>query len=163
MKKSLIFAIFLQILVFFAFLFYALFPIILGEKITLKISGFDPRDILLGNYIYLKFDDLSDIPNTLNFKKDEEIYFSLKDEKGIFKPKNISKTKPKNGIFIKGKIERIYFKNKKSFVNIRFGIEKFYKDKKTALKFQKTLNNNSALANIYIYKGIPRIQSLKIP
>ena len=78
--RSLILAIFFQILLIIAMLAYALMPLYLGKEVKVRVKLYDPRDLFRGNYVSLSY-DFSDFSNLQQSKFDEktgvEIYLSL--------------------------------------------------------------------------------------
>ena len=110
---------------------------IFGTKVLLKTSAYDPRDILRGDYANLRFDieTLYDNENKID-KNDKYVYVILETDKdNIAHIKSYSNTKPKNELFIKGKIYIKHFKDKK--YTLRYGIEHYFVDTNS-----KTLRKN---------------------
>lgn len=78
-----------------------------GEKVVLKTTPVDPRDIFRGDYARLRYDistlDFDSIGCKESFGNKSKVFVSLKkNEKGIFEPSAASSKMPTGGVFIAG-------------------------------------------------------------
>ena len=112
------------------FLYYAQRPLSGGAIIVLRVEPFDPRDLLLGNYVRLQYPQLrvshpSEMPS-------ENRVFALLDVSGnTVESVTLVNEKPESGIFLAGKYtER---------GEVEFGIERFYAPRATAEGLEKAL------------------------
>lgn len=164
MKKGLIFAIIFQICVLFSILIKANLPLFLGDEIKLNAKGVDPRDMFLGNYVRLMY-DFNRFKSEIKYLRGEAVYQVLKEQNGIFIKDKISKTKPKNGIFLKGIITYSYkanFKDKLYSNGVEFGIENYYTTAKNARILEKKLMQYDAIVSIKTFHNQSRIIGIKI-
>lgn len=79
-----------------------------GKLFKFKTAPVDPYDAFRGKYINLNFEQ--NFIKTKNYKKfnsKDEVYITLIDSVGYAKINEISKAKPKNGHFIKTKVNYI--------------------------------------------------------
>ncbi|MBS9773994.1 MAG: GDYXXLXY domain-containing protein [Tenacibaculum sp.] len=141
-NKLILGAIITQVIFLLGMIVYGLAPLFFGEEIKLKVSLYDPRDLLRGNYVKLDY----------NFGKPKNdswygktVYAILeKDSNNIYKLKEVVKEKPDNGIYLKGKQKFRY----------DFGIDAYFMPKDKALQMEKDLkNSDSAYAIVCVMKG----------
>lgn len=164
MKKGLFFAIIFQTLVLFSLLLFAYLPLYFGKEIRLKASGVDPRDIFLGNFVALRY-EFNVIKSDEKYKQNEILYLSLKKENGIFKKDKISKNKPKNGIFLQGRVKSSFKRNindKKYESFVEFGIEKYFTTQENAENLQKQLLEKNATITLKLLNTNARVVNLKV-
>lgn len=156
-------AIIFQILVLFSLLLFAYLPLYFGKEIKLEASGIDPRDVFLGNYISLRY-DFNVIKSDDKYKENEILYLRLKEENGIYKKDEIQRKKPKNGVFIKGRVKSSRkIKSEKVYRTfIEFGIEKYFSTKENAEKLQEQLLENNATITLKILNSNARIVKFEV-
>lgn len=163
MKKSLVFVIIFQALVLLSLLLYAYLPLYFGKEIQIRASGYDPRDPFLGSFTALTY-DIGSLYTQKAYEKNHTIFLSLKKDKTIYVADTISKTKPSQGLFLKGRV-RFSYKEKgetryKTF--LKFGIERYFSTRKKAKILENKLRDINATVTIKVLFGIPRIQSIQI-
>lgn len=164
MKKGLFFAIIFQTLVLFSLLLFAYLPLYFGKEIRLNASGVDPRDIFLGNFVALRY-EFNVIKSDEKYKQNEILYLSLKKENGIFKKDKISKNKPKNGIFLQGRVKSSFKRNindKRYESFVEFGIEKYFTTQENAENLQKQLLEKNATITLKLLNTNARVVNLKV-
>jgi uncharacterized membrane-anchored protein len=98
-----------------------------GKEVLLKTVPVDPRDLFRGDYVILSYEistiDLNEIPSyQSNFVQGDKLYLSLNIEQEYATPVKVSKTKPEDGLFIKGKVIRV----SDSRLSIEYGIESYF-------------------------------------
>ena len=79
-----------------------------GEKILLKTTPVDPRDIFRGDYVSLRYEisslNLDELAVKQSFKGNEKVYVILqKNPDGTFAAKSVSKEPPAGKKFIQGR------------------------------------------------------------
>ncbi|QCD52617.1 GDYXXLXY domain-containing protein [Campylobacter sp. RM16192] len=151
--KILIFAIIFQILSLIAMLTYAYAPIYFGKEIKVDVTLYDPRDLLRGNYVSLNY-DFSALPIKYADlqKPGTKIYLALKDINGTYVKDEYSFVKPKNQIFLTG---RIYGNRAK------FGIEAFFMPIDKALQIERDIRQKGAWAILSVMdNGSARIKEI---
>ncbi|MGX2983158.1 GDYXXLXY domain-containing protein [Helicobacter sp. 23-1045] len=173
-NKLLIFAFVAQFLLIGGVFVNAYLPVLLGVEVKVRAFGYDPRDILAGNFVRLDYglrlsnDESIAMPR----KGIKEIYVSLSDSNndGIFEFGKKSLQKPKDGLFIKTKQAYKYSSE------LKIGAEKYFAPKDRALEIERKLREiprNSdelsqssgsfiAIATLKIYNGKVRIVDLEI-
>lgn len=117
----------------------SVFPLWFGETAILKIRPVDPRSLFRGNYVRLDY-EIDDIKNPdmtkglAPLKKGDVLYVGLEEKDGYHQAKSISKEKPSDGLFIRGRVK--YFRSGSS-VQLKYGIEAYFAAKDRALDIEK--------------------------
>lgn len=124
-------------------------PIWTGERIVLETNPVDPRSLFRGNFVRLNY-VISRVEikqkKREGFKKGSPVFLSLSENNGLWVPTNASMTKPKDGIFIRGRIENSRSNN----LDIRYGIEAFFLPKDKSLDIERKARGK---AHVYVYVG----------
>ena len=135
-----------------------------GQEVLLKTIPVDPRDLFRGDYVTLRY-EISDIRNIDRaYEKDpykfyrrrngNDIYIVLEtDENNIAKAKWWKTKRPKNRLFIKGKVQadRIQFND----------IESYFIKENTGRAIESKINSGEVYAKVKINKiGQAKIQEL---
>lgn len=119
---------------------------IVGKEVLLKTVPFDPRDLLMGDYVTLNY-EISRVPKKYYdemYSSNKKVYVVLKtDENNIATIENIQTKRPTESLYLKGKISRSN--------TIEYGIESYYVKEHTARELEKNLRNR-ALVKVCIDK-----------
>ncbi len=129
-----------------------------GTQVVLKTAPVDPRDLLRGYFVRLRYDISRISPNELEeplsleemkigFKKHDNIFVKLQpDENGFWSPISLHRAIPSGkrapqSVFIRGRVQygtcrRKSLQKRKCTYTIRYGIEKFFADHKRAQKLE---------------------------
>jgi uncharacterized membrane-anchored protein len=116
----------------------AVYPLLTGQEIKIKVIPVDPRSLFRGNYARLNYDiSRVTLPSESRIPRvNELVYIGLKENgAGIYEEVSVSLLKPDTGIFIKGRVK--YSRTKD--IQVRYGIEAFFAPKEKALDLEKKL------------------------
>lgn len=137
-----------------------------GNIVLLKIAPVDPRDLLRGDYMQIRFDisNLSKdlISGTYVSQPGQYVYVSLEKDGDVYKVMNFSSNKPLKGIFIKGKVKDSWFGDS---IPVDYGIEQYFIPEGTGGIMGQKLgqNRNNAYAEVSLDKdGVPILRKLII-
>ncbi|TQR32449.1 hypothetical protein DMB92_04955 [Campylobacter sp. MIT 99-7217] len=156
-SKFLIFALALQFLVIIAMFINAYLPVFFGQELKVRASGFDPRDLLSGNYVLLDYGVHLEEPYSYQGKDTYFVELKDEDQDGIYEFSKPSLEKPKNAPFIKAKL-----KNSWPY-DLDLGIEKYFAPAQKALELERDLlTNQEAIVTIKIFDGKARIIDLYV-
>ncbi len=106
-----------------------------GQEVQLAVVPVDPRDLLRGEYIILRFDisriDTLNVKTDRDFQSGDPVYVGLeKSQGGQWYAISANHQLPQgasNIVFIKGKIDyTTKGKNSAKVLNIKYGMEKFF-------------------------------------
>lgn len=125
MKKYVIAIILAWLAIVVAMVGYNEYTIRTGTEVLLKTEPVDPRDLLRGDYVILRYDistiDAPSIKKEPGYGKD--VYVILEEKDGYANYKRTSLTKPSgNELFIKGKTTYTSGKS----LRVRYGIESYF-------------------------------------
>ncbi len=139
-----------------------------GREVLLEIVPIDPRDLLRGRYVELRYKigrlDLRKVFIDAPLEVGRAVYVGLKKgENGCNVAYGIFDRIPKDGddVFIKGRIEDVYL----TYVYIRYGIESYFLPEKEAPKVDMMINAGNeqikVFAKVFVDKfGNAAIKSL---
>ncbi len=170
-KTKFILAIVLQVAIIFTIIIFKMAILSGGTDVMLQIKPVDPRDLLRGDYITFKYDNISNV-SPYFFKKEQvkesgTVYVTLRKSGKYWTIQSAQKTKPIDGeLFIKGHIVYGGIGNSPSVlgasnIHIIYGIEDYFIpegkgrgfsfwNKKAAAKVAIDKNGNAVLKQIYI-------------
>ena len=132
----------------------AMMPLWTGTEIRVKTIPVDPRSLFRGNYARLAY-EFSTLPKDAldvgALRENEPVYVSLQaDSDQLYSFAGVSTTKPKDGIFLRGRINgkhlsRIRSGNARSGQvrsgQVRYGIEAWFAPKEKALQLETDLRD----------------------
>lgn len=158
--KMLIFTFFLQFALIAVMFINASLPVFFGKEVKVRAYGYDPRDLLAGNFVEIDYGLRIDDNEFLN---SQEVFVLLENDNGVFKFGKKVLKKPKNGLFIKAKLTSKYGSR------LKIGAEKYFATKNRALEIEKKLRNApddadgfGAIATLRVFNGKARIVDLEI-
>jgi len=108
MRKTFVFFVLLQVVLLIGIIAYRQYWVATGERILLKTTPVDPRDIFRGDYVSLRYEisslNLDELAVKQSFKGNEKVYVILqKNPDGTFAAKSVSKEPPTGKKFIQGR------------------------------------------------------------
>ncbi|TQR53085.1 GDYXXLXY domain-containing protein [Campylobacter troglodytis] len=167
--KFLVFAFVVQFVLIVLVFLNAYLPLLLGDELRVRARGYDPRDILSGNFVRLDYGirvKEDELPQDRQIK---EFFVLLVDENNdeVFEFGKILLDEPQNELYIKAK------RSHRWSDLLEIGAEKYFVPKEKALEIERKLRSLSgdafdgngrfgALVTLKIYKGKARIVDLKI-
>lgn len=110
MRRKFIILVTLQVVILLGILGYRYYWVSTGEKIFLRTTPVDPRDLFRGDYVHLAYEisilDLEKLGTRYDFKPHEYIYLTLEsDTDGTMKGTAIHKSMPSVPTFIRGRVK----------------------------------------------------------
>ena len=111
-------------------------PHITGTTIRVATVPIDPRDLFRGDYVTLsyEFSNVSSIPGYDNFTSGQTVFVTMKQDGGLWKATGISRTRPKEGVFLRG----VYRRNR-----IEYGIESYFVQEGTGKPIEDAMRRNN--------------------
>lgn len=147
----------------------AYLPLLLGDELRVRARGYDPRDILSGNFVRLDYGIRVKEDELPQGRQIKEFFVLLVDENNdeVFEFGKILLDEPQNELYIKAK------RSHRWSDSLEIGAEKYFAPKEKALEIERKLRSLSsdafdgngrfgALVTLKIYKGKARIVDLKI-
>ena len=130
-------------------------PLVIGQRVVLKVIPVDPRDYFRGDYVILSYDinqltpsDLqtSSQPwNGLYAHKDEAVYVPLvrAADGNYWEGKTASMSRPADGPYLRGRITG-------DFRPLRFGIEAYYVQEGTGKVLEALRTERKLMAEVAV-------------
>lgn len=137
-------------------------PLVVGDRILLKVQPIDPRDLFRGDFVVLSYDFSRTTPDQIEgaarepawhprerqndaWLEDRTIYVSLEPEADgkHYRSGGVSLDRPKAGRYLKGKYARLPDGN-----NLHFGIEAFYVEEGHGEPLERLRNTRKLTAEI---------------
>lgn len=132
MKKeyiSLIIVLSVISVLFLSIIVYNQWPHLTGKKVILATQPVDPFDPFMGQYMVINY-EISTVNVEESFDIDDTIYVTLlEDGQGVWREQKTSKTKPKEGIFIKGTVKY----SSSNTASVEYGIEQYFFERNAQL------------------------------
>jgi uncharacterized membrane-anchored protein len=137
----------------------AAMPMWTGTEIKVKTIPVDPRSMFRGNYARLRYDfsTLEDryIPDKDTLRNGEVIYIVLKSgTNGLYEFSEVSLEKPKDGIFLRGRLQNRFG------LSVKCGIEAFFAPKRKALEIERRLRESGIAVLMVSSQGKARIKDI---
>ncbi len=150
-----------QVLVLASMIVIHAAPLVVGERILLRVQPVDPRDLFRGDYVILAYDfsrvppaGIPGAPAPPSWRRgyshdswldDRAVYVSLEPEDdGVhYRAGEISLERPRSGRYIKGRIAHSWGGNQ-----LQFGIEAYYVQEGSGKVLEKLRNTNQLSAEI---------------
>ncbi|ABO50354.1 hypothetical protein Dred_1829 [Desulforamulus reducens MI-1] len=129
--------------------------------LTIFLGPYDPRDLLRGDHVILKY-QISEIPVSMlpselrETERDsfEEVYVLLKKNGNHYDFNNVKLYKPDTGYYLKGKLQ--YFsKNQRDqeVAHIDYSLDKFFVPENTGMELEDKSHRGELTARVKILNG----------
>ncbi|MDR0563502.1 MAG: GDYXXLXY domain-containing protein [Azoarcus sp.] len=140
-----------------------------GEPVLLETRSVDPRDILRGDYVILRY-EIENIENMLENaiqksggdaydQRGKDFFVILeRDKNGIGRLKSVSLSRPSEGLYIKG--------NASEWNSVDYGINAYYVPEGTGYEMENRLRGSDgvrARVDVRILRGHAVIKGLVFP
>lgn len=154
-------SILLQFAVLFGMIFLYQSIVIGGREIILKTEPVDPRDILRGKYVALRYDistikseiikDFCVGPENCWLANGSDIYVTLAEKGGgIWSATEAGRYKPVSGLFLKGEVRNIASSRG---ISVSYGIESYFVDPERAQELDQSARRGWLLMRVVVDKN----------
>ncbi|WP_286230674.1 GDYXXLXY domain-containing protein [Neobacillus mesonae] len=165
--KLLLLACAVPVLILLAMCYKPLLTLSSGKEITLQTKPVDPSDLFRGDYVILRY-EAEEIPKELvdqdvikqmdrgwNWGLEElGVYVVLENKDGIDHPVKVTLQKPKNGVYLKGKLDYIGTNGEGGEVAfIQYSLDKYYVEDNTGIKWEEAATKGQILAKAKVKNG----------
>ncbi|WP_066391308.1 GDYXXLXY domain-containing protein [Neobacillus mesonae] len=165
--KLLLLACAVPVLILLAMCYKPLLTLSSGQEITLQTKPVDPSDLFRGDYVILRY-EAEEIPKELvdqdvikqmdrgwNWGLEElGVYVVLENKDGIDHPVKVTLQKPKNGVYLKGKLDYIGTNGEGGEVAfIQYSLDKYYVEDNTGTKWEEASTKGQILAKAKVKNG----------
>jgi len=180
-RKSFTIAVVIPVIILLGMAVQPVLTLFFGQEILLETRPFDPRDIFRGDYVNLSYkieevalekfpqelieltgNDVNRLP-----KKMQKIYGVLKEESGHMAIDYISFEKPKDRIYIKGRLPsyNVFLYGDKSLdspVFLNFGLDRYYVPENTGTALEKAARQGKIAARVKVFNGYALLVGIAI-
>jgi uncharacterized membrane-anchored protein len=162
-SKHLLLACSIPVLILLGMTVTPLYTLIKGDEILLQTVPVDPSNLFRGDYVALQY-EAEEIPRDLVEKDviseieageyDLTVYVLLEKKNGIHTPVKVSHNKPKNGIYLKGKLEYLGSnEDQKSVAHLTYSLDKYFLEDNTGLEWEEASSKGEILAKVKVKNG----------
>ena len=157
-KKTFLLAAAIPLLILLAMTIKPQVTVIFGQRIVLETKAFDPTDLFRGDYVSISF-AISDIPKskvTLPIDKvnGKNLYVSLKQEGKYYVVDQVSETRPKQGVYLKGKFQEIYNEfNKVDKFRVDYSLDKYFVKQGSGVTLQQSSTSGGLVGTVKVLGG----------
>lgn len=144
--RGLVGAVALQVGVLAAEYLNSIYPLWTGQEIRLKTVPVDPRSMFRGNYVRLNYEiSTINIPQQVDLaapRQGEVVYVKLQPgDDDLYISAGASFSKPKAGLYIRGRIQQTGWDRSTQPYHARYGIEAFFAPREKALELEQQLRD----------------------
>lgn len=130
-RKTFLLAVAVPLLILLAMTIKPQATVLFGKEVVLETKAYDPTDLFRGDYVAINF-AISDVPKSmvaLSADKvyNKHLYVRLKQEGKYYVVDQVSESKPKQGIYLKGKFQEFYNEfNDTSHYRVDYSLDKYF-------------------------------------
>ncbi len=157
-KKTFLIAVLIPLLILLAMTIRPQTTVFFGQEILLETKAFDPTDVFRGDYVSVSF-AISDIPKskvTLPIEKvsNKNLYVSLKKEDKYYVVDQVSETKPKQGVYLRGKFQDTYNQEGVSEkYSVDYSLDKFFVQQGSGMNLQLDSRSGGLVGTVKVLGG----------
>lgn len=145
-----------------------------GEDISLLTIPVDPRDLLYGDYVSLRY-EIEEVPKSIMatslLKKVEKedsyrqkrVYGKLAQQGDIYVLDELTDIKPASGIYLTGKIDGYSYKNTDGFDvhSVNFGLERYFVPENTGKALEDLSRKGQLVAHLKVKNGYALLRGIE--
>ena len=139
----------------------AYLPIAFGTKVKVIAKGYDPRDLIAGNYVQLNYGAQFPVNSHLRDFQNGIFVCLQEAEPNLFVFKDVFPQPPQNKLCVKAEV--LYYHHNNTPLTLK-GIDKYFAPQKEAQKIQQLLSvpTNRAIVTLKIFQEKAKIVDLQI-
>ena len=154
-KKTFFLAVAIPVLILLAMTIKPEVTVLFGQEILLETKAVDPTDLFRGDYVSVNF-AISEIPKSkvtipLDKTSKKTLYVSLKPEGKFYGVDQVSATRPKQGVYLMGKIQNPY--TPVDTVQIDYSLDKYFVKQGSGEKLQKASSHGGLIGTVKLLGG----------
>lgn len=126
--------------------------VLFGQEIVLQTKAYDPTDLFRGDYVGINF-AISDVPKSLVTLSPDKVYnknlyVSLKQEGKYYVVDQVSETKPKQGVYLKGT-----FRDSLNTFQVDYSLDKYFVEQGSAKSLQQDSYQGELVGTVKVLGG----------
>jgi len=111
-KRTFLLAVAIPLLILLSMTIKPQATVLFGQEIVLETKAYDPTDLFRGDFVAINF-VISDVPKSkvdlpIDKINNKKLFVSLKQEGKYYVVDQVSETKPKQGVYLKGQFQETY-------------------------------------------------------
>ena len=157
-KKTFFLAMAIPLFILLAMTIKPQLTILMGKEIVLETKAYDPTDLFRGDYVALNF-AISEVPKSkvtmpLDKVSNKNLYVSLKPEGKYYVVDQVSDTKPKQGVYLKGKFQEIYNQfNEAANFRVDYSLDKYFIEQGSGKDFEQESRQGELVGTLKVLGG----------
>lgn len=157
-KKTFLLAVAVPLLILLAMTIKPQVTVLFGQEIVLETKAYDPTDLFRGDYVALNF-AITDIPKSkvdLPIDKiyNKNLFVSLKQEGKYYVVDHVRETKPKQGIYLKGKFREIYNEfNRADNFRVDYSLDKYFVEQGSGKELEQESFKGGLVGTVKVLGG----------
>jgi len=157
-KKAFVLAVAIPLIILLAMTIKPQATVVFGQEIVLESKAYDPTDLFRGDYVSISF-AISEIPKskvTLPIDKinNKNLYVSLKQEGKYYVVDQVSETKPKHGVYLKGTFQAVYNQfNEADKFTVDYSLDKYFVGQGSGVNLQQDSYRGGLVGTVKVLAG----------
>ena len=129
--------------------------VLFGQEVVLETKAYDPTDFFRGDYVTINF-AISDVPKSkvtlpLDQVRNKKLYVSLKQEGKFHVVDQVSETKPKQGIYLKGTFQDWF--NETDTFRVDYSLDKYFLEQGSGMDLENESIKGGLIGTVKILGG----------
>ncbi|MBC2726498.1 GDYXXLXY domain-containing protein [Desulfosporosinus sp.] len=132
--------------------------VLFGQEILLETKAYDPTDLFRGDYVAVNF-AITDVPKSkVNLPLDKvynkNLYVSLKQEGRYYVVDQVSETKPKQGVYLKGKFRESFNElGQAATYRVDYSLDKYFVEQGSGKKLEQESIQGGLIGTVKVLGG----------
>lgn len=154
-KKKFLLAVAIPLLILLAMTIKPQATVLFGQEIVLETKAYDPTDLFRGDYVAINF-AISDVPKSkvnlpIDKLSNKKLYVSFKQEGKYYVVDQVSETKPKQGVYLLGKIQDPYSPD--DTLRVDYRLDKYFVKQGSGGDLQKDSYSGGLVGTVKVLGG----------
>lgn len=154
-RKSFFLAMAIPLLILLAMTIKPQATLLFGQEIMLETKAYDPTDLFRGDYVAINF-AISDVPKskvTLSQDKvnNKNLYVSLKQEGTYYVVDQVSESKPKQGVYLKGRFHNWF--NETNSYRVDYSLDKYFVEQGSGKELEQESFHGGLVGTVKVLDG----------
>ena len=157
-KKTFLLAVLIPLLILMAMTIKPQATVLFGQEIVLETKAYDPTDLFRGDYVSISL-AISEIPKSkvtlpINKVSNKNLYVSLKQEGKYYVVDQVSETKPKQGIYLRGKFQDTYNPSgEANMFSVDYSLDKYFLEQGSGKDLEQKSYSGGLVATVKVLGG----------
>ncbi|MCO1602223.1 GDYXXLXY domain-containing protein [Desulfosporosinus nitroreducens] len=154
-KKSFFLAMAIPLLILLAMTIKPQATVLFGKEVVLETKAYDPTDLFRGDYVAINF-AISDVPKSkvplsIDEVYNKNLYVSLKQEGKYYVVDQVSETKPKQGLYLKGKFQNSF--NETNTYRVDYSLDKYFVEQGSGKELEQESFQGGLVGTVKVLGG----------